>query len=159
LMTEISKPLSLQLPRKYRVPGIVLTVFGAALLIARFAYGFKPAWLDTNTFAVYSVYIEAKYFEIIGNQMIEEIGGVSLFSGMLMIALAKEKTEGPETDRLRLRAFVFSFYLSFGYLLFSLLLLYGFGYVIAMLLFPVFLLASYIIVFLLLMKKWKAQNL
>lgn len=157
-MAEKSTPFPLLLPRKCRLPGIVLTTFGAIILIARFVYDFKPSWLDTQTFAVYSVYVEAKYFTIIRNQMIEEIGGVCLFSGMLMIAFAKEKTEGPETGRLRLRAFVTTFYLGFGFLLLSLLLLYGFGYVIAMLLFPVLLLASYIVIFMLLMKKRNEHN-
>jgi len=157
-MTEKSTPLSLLLPRKYRLAGIVLTALGAIMLIARFAYNFKPSWLDSQTFAAYSVYAEAKYFTIIRNQMIEEIGGLFLFSGMLMVALAKGKTEGAETDCLRLRAFVISFYLGFGFLLLSLLLLYGFGYVIAMLLFPVFLLASYIVVFALLVKKRKLHK-
>lgn len=157
-MTEKSNPLALLLPRRFRIAGVVLTVLGAIILVARFTFGFKPAWLDTYTFALYSVYVEVKYLAIIRNQMIEEIGGIILFSGMLMVALSKEKKEGPEIDSLRLRAFIISFYLCVVFVLLSMLLAYGFGYIVAMLIFPVFLLASYIVVFTLSMKKWKSYN-
>jgi len=138
------------LPGRYRLPGIVLSLLGGILLVARFAYNYTPAWLDARVPVIYSVYVEAKYFTIIRNQLIEEIAGILFFAGLILWILAKKKKENTIVNRLRLAAFRICLYACCAYLFFSLLFIYGFGFLMAMLFFPVFIFCSFIIVF-----EWK----
>jgi len=141
---------SFLLPGSFRLPGFIIAIIGCILLLLRFYYHYQPSWLDTRVFAIFSIYVEAKYFSIIRNQVMEEVGAVLLFSGLVMMVLSRKKWETTEVDWLRLKAFKTTLFICTLYLLLSLLFVYGFGYVMAMLIFPVILFAAYVLVF-----EWK----
>lgn len=141
------KVKSFLLPGKSRPVGIVLILAGITLLFLKYKFNWKPDFLELRIFAFYSFYIEAKSFTFITHQVIEEIGGVFLLSGMFMVAFSREKEESEILDTLRLRAFLLTSYLNFFYLLVSVLFFYGFGFVGALTLYVVFWLASYILAF------------
>ena len=132
---------------KYRPIGLVLILAGITLLILKFKFNWKPDFLELKIFAFYSFYIEAKSFTFITHQVIEEIGGVLLLSGMFMVAFSREKEESEILDALRLKAFLLTSYLNLIYLLISILFFYGFGFVGALTFYVVFWLASYILSF------------
>jgi hypothetical protein len=138
---------SFLLSGKYRPVGLVLILAGITLLILKFKFNWKPDFLELKIFAFYSFYIEAKSFTFITHQVIEEIGGVLLLSGMFMVAFSREKEESELLDALRLKAFLLTSYLNLIYLLISVLFFYGFGFVGALTFYMVFWLASYILSF------------
>lgn len=138
---------SFLLSGKYRPVGLVLILAGITLLILKFKFNWKPDFLELKIFAFYSFYIEAKSFTFITHQVIEEIGGVLLLSGMFMVAFSREKEESEILDTLRLKAFLLTSYLNLIYLLISILFFYGFGFVGALTFYVVFWLASYILSF------------
>ncbi len=138
---------SFLLSGKYRPVGLVLILAGITLLILKFKFNWKPDFLELKIFAFYSFYIEAKSFTFITHQVIEEIGGVLLLSGMFMVAFSREKEESEMLDTLRLKAFLLTSYLNLIYLLISVMFFYGFGFVGALTFYVVFWLASYILSF------------
>lgn len=135
------------MPIGLRPLGIFFTFSGILLLILKFQFNIKPEFLDLKVFAFYSFYIESKSFTFITHQMIEEIGGVLLLSGLFLIAFTREKVELDLIGDLRLKAFFISTYLNFFYILISILFFYGFGFVGALTLFSISWLATFLLAF------------
>jgi hypothetical protein len=109
--------------------GIILTGAGIIFLIIRFYYGIKPEIFNLKAFAVLSSYLESRYFEVIKNQMIEEIGGVLLLTGLFMIIFSREKNENHDVGMIRLQAFLITAYINTFFLIISILFTFGFGFV------------------------------
>ena len=149
---------SFLMPGGLRPLGIVFSIAGMLLLILKYKFNFKPDFLNFKVFAFYSVYIEAKSFIFITHQMIEELGGVLLISGLFLIAFTREKVETEILEALRLRAFYMMAYLNFVFLLFAILFFYGFGFVGALTVFTFFWLAAYTILFRVLIYRTKLKN-
>jgi hypothetical protein len=116
-------------PFYVRYVGLGFIFIGIIIGIIRFYFGQKPDILDMKIFAFYSSYLESKYLEIIRNNMSEEFTGFFILSGLFLIAFAKEKKEDEHTNSIRLRAFIYSFYLNFVFLLGALLFTFGFAFV------------------------------
>jgi glucose uptake protein GlcU len=146
------------IPKGLRPFGIVLFIFGIILTLLKFRFNFKPDFLDFKVFAVYSYYIEAKSFSMITHQMIGEIAGIFLLSGLFLIAFTRENEESEIVDSLRLKAFMITAYLNLFYLLFSILFFFGFGFVGTLTLFTVYWLAVYLVVFRYLLYKNKSKR-
>lgn len=135
------------LPASSRLPGAVLVLAGIFLLTLKYAFDFKPHFLEMKMFAFYTYYIEAKSFSIIKHQMIEEFGGVLLLAGLFMVAFSREKIENEWTRRLRLKSFMITAWFFLVYLLVSVLFFYGFGFVGALTFSVITWLVCYILVF------------
>lgn len=115
--------------------GVVLAALGSLLVFTRFYLGIKPDPLNVGVFAVHSHYLESKHFEMIKNQIIEEIGGVLLIVGLFIVAFTKEKNENENAGRfreMRLEAFFISAYLNTIFLIMAMLFTFGFGFVYMM---------------------------
>jgi hypothetical protein len=117
------------LPFKFRPWGYLFAITGVILLILRFKFGLKPDFLTSRVFALYSDYLQTKYFQIISNQLIEEISGLLILAGLFMIAFSREKVDFEQANSLRLKAFCISAYLNTAFLAIAILLTFGFGFV------------------------------
>lgn len=145
------------MPNGWRLLGFIFFISGIILLILKYKFNLKPDFLDLKVFAIYSFYIEAKKFTMITHQMIADIAGILLLTGLFILAFTKEKNESDAFDPLRLKAFVLASYINLFYLLVSILFFFGFGFVGALTLYMVVWLAAYFLVFkVLLYKKNKA---
>ncbi len=149
---------NLLMPNGLRPFGLVLLILGIILSILKFKFNLKPDLLDLKVFAVYSYYIEAKIFTMITHQMIGEIGGIFMLSGLFLLAFTKEKEESEILNSLRLRAFLLTAYLNIFYLIFTALFFFGFGYVGTLTLFVLYWLAVYLIVFRYLIYRYRHNN-
>jgi len=146
----ISRPMkgfSYLLPRGFRFVGLIFAGVGTFLGIMRFYFGVKPDLLDQKVFAVYSVYLKTRTMKIESNQLIEEIVGLLVILGLLMIAFAREKNETPQISAVRLKAFFISFYINAAFLIFSILFTFGLAFIYMTVLNLVLPLSIYIIVF------------
>jgi hypothetical protein len=132
--------------------GIFFLIIGFIFGVARFKYGFKPDLLDFKMFAFYSSYIEAKYMEIIRNNLGEEITGLFIITGLFLIAFARETEESEMTNKLRLKAFFLAAYLNFFFLLIALFFTFGFAFVYLLMANMGFGLIAYIVSFRILMQ-------
>ena len=126
---EMSKLL---LPRYFRYIGLFLTIAGIAMSVVRFGYGIKPDFLEAKVFVVYAAYLQTSEFRFITNNISEEICGLTLLSGLFLLAFSKCRHETEEIWKLRTKAFVYSFYTLTALLLFCLLFIYGWGFLMVM---------------------------
>jgi len=145
------KGFSYLLPKGFRFVGVVFTTVGTIVGIMRFYFGVKPDLLDQKVFAVYSVYLKTRTMKIESNQLIEEIVGLLLILGLLMIAFAREKDESSQISSIRLKSFFISFYINTAFLIFSILFTFGLAFIYMAILNLVVPLSIYIIVFQILM--------
>lgn len=113
----------------------------------RFQYGVKPAALDVPVFAVHSVFLETRSFTVIHNNVAEELAGLCLLAGLVLIAFSREATEDAAVAGRRLRALIVSCYLSAGVVGLGLLFLYGLGFVALLVTVPFLQLVCYLALF------------
>jgi len=139
--------MSFLLPGWFRYPGIVFILAGSVLAYIRFSMGIKPDFLEMQTFAVYSSYFDSKFFQLIGNNMSEEIIGVLVVSGLGFLAFARDKNESVITIHLRVRALFISMYAELCFLILSFVFFYGLAFVYMLILDVCFPLVIFILVY------------
>ena len=141
------KHFSFLLPGRLKLQGSILIFIGSFLGIVRFWYGIKPDFLNFKMFAIYSSYLQSKTFEVVTNQMSEEVVGILILSGLFMVAFAKEKNENHRISAFRLKSFFISFYLNTLFLILAMIFTFGFGFVYMMIVNLVSWLLIYIVSF------------
>lgn len=124
-----STKTKLLLPCKFKTAGYVCILPGFILLLIRFYFDIKPSFFDIKTFALYSTYLQTKYFSVIENHFTEEIGGFLIFLGFAFIILSIEKDEKPEFNEIRLKAFFITFYANYLFLIISILFVFGIAFI------------------------------
>ena len=122
------KEISYLLPRGFRFLGFVFTGMGTLFGFVRFYIGHKPEILNRKVFAFFSSYLDDKFFEIIGNQILEEIAGIFLLSGLFMIAFSREKMESKSMDAYRLKAFFITAYVSIIFMILAVIFTFGMAF-------------------------------
>jgi hypothetical protein len=145
------------MPGSLRFVGIIFFVIGCLFGLARFYFGIKPEFLEIKVFAVFSSYFQTKYMELISNNMIEELTGFFMLSGLFLIAFSREREESRHMDEIRLRSFFISAYLNFLFLILSLFLTFGFAFVYVLFLNMLFGLSAYIVTFRILLLRNKSK--
>jgi hypothetical protein len=117
------------LPHKIKFVGIVLFLLGLVAAYLRFYAGLKPSYLTVPVFAVYSSFLETKTFQVITNNVSEEITAILLLLGLFAINFSKEVIENEKVDSLRLFSFASSVLLNTMILIFCVLFIFGFAFV------------------------------
>ena len=147
------------LPNGLRPLGLIFVTIGIILLILKYRFNYKPDFLDLKVFALYSFYIEAKTFTMITHQMIADIAGIFLLTGLFIMSFTKEKNESDILDLLRLKAFILTAYVNLIYLLSSILFFFGFGFVGALTFFMIVWLSAYFLIFRVMLYQKGRENL
>lgn len=147
---------NLLLPYRFKFVGLILLFLGFAFSIAYIWFDFQ---VRMPVFAVYSAFIETKTFATFPTNVADELILILLLSGFLLIVFSREKQENLIPEFLRLKAFMYSLIVNTALLLFSVIFVYGSGF-IAVLVFniisiPVF----YLTAFYILKKKQKRQKI
>lgn len=119
----------LLLPYKFKPVGWLLILPGLLLLLIRYYFEIKASLLNLKVFAIYSTYLETKYFTVIENHVTEELGGLLLFLGFMFLNLSKEKEEQPEYNQYRFQAFIYTFYSTYLFLIISILFVFGIAFI------------------------------
>ncbi len=135
------------LPRRLRPVGYLLTLLGGGLAVLRFHYGVKPDFLDLPVFAIRSVYLETRSFTVIRNNLAEEVAGLFLLVGLVLIAFSRETTEDATVAARRLRALIVSCYLSAIVIALGLLFFFGLAFGAVLLAAPFLQLCCYLALF------------
>ncbi len=83
--------------------------------------------LEMNVFAIFDLQIFQKnvFFGFTKTDIVDEILGVLIIIGALLVAFSREKLEDEFITRIRLESLVWSTYLNYGILISSMLLLYS----------------------------------
>ncbi len=144
------------LPYRFKFVGLILLFLGFTFSIAYIWFDFQ---VRMPVFAVYSAFIETKTFATFPTNVADELILILLLSGFLLLVFSREKQENLIPEFLRLKAFMYSLIVNTALLLFSVIFVYGSGF-IAVLVFniisiPVF----YLTAFYILKKKQKSQKI
>ncbi len=154
-MSDIKKA-KLFLPNYFKIVGIALLIPGIIAVVLRFYYSIKPEFLNVKVFAVYSIYIDTKYFKVISNNISEEIVALLILTGLFFIALSQEIIENEDLVFIRLHSFILSVYLNFIFILFSLFFVFGIAFIQVLMLNMVSFLVIYIIIFNIYLYRYKS---
>jgi hypothetical protein len=134
-------------PNKSRLLGLTLLLIGIVLTYIRFSIGIKPEYLNQKVFAIYSSFLEKSYFTITTNNIFEEICGLSVLIGLVIIAFSKEKQENEKVQEIRLYSFLYAVYANIIITFLTFIFIYGIGFVAFTMLNMYLVLILYIIIF------------
>jgi len=117
---------NLLLPYRFKFAGFLLLCAGSISAFIYILFDFK---FKMPVFAVYSSYLDTKMFKTITTNISEELTLLLLISGFALIIFSREKNEYEGLDSLRLKAFARAMILNIIFLLFSVLFVYGTGFI------------------------------
>lgn len=135
------------LPNKLRIVGWLLLFVGIIFTAFRFYFGLKPEFLEIKVFAIYSSFLQKKYFSFITNNISEEICGLSILIGLFFLAFSKEKNENMNTLEIRIHSLFYANFLNVILLGLSFLFIFGLGFVHILILNIFLFLILFIIIF------------
>jgi hypothetical protein len=132
------------LPYRWKLAGIAISAAGAisALIYILFDFKFKMP-----VFAVYSSFLETKTFETFKTNVAEEITLSLLIIGLSLVVFSKEKNESEGLDPLRFKAMARAIIVNNIFLLFSVLFIFGTGFIAVLVVNVVSLLVFYLAFF------------
>ncbi len=116
----------LLLPYTWKVVGFFLAMVGVVL-------GFFYIWFDFRftmpVFAVFSSFLETKLFVTFNTNFADELIMLLLVSGLALIVLSKDKTESENLDAIRGKALIKALISNSIFLFFSILFIFGSGFI------------------------------
>jgi hypothetical protein len=120
------------LPFYWKIIGYILTLAGILCTYFRFGLGIKPAFLEMKVFAIYSSIFETHYFSAVYNNISEEICGILLLTGLILLTFSREKSECEEFWLIRYRSMFLAVFMNAGLLTISFLFVFGWGFLVIM---------------------------
>ena len=132
------------LPYRWKMAGIVLSSAGAisALFYSLFDFKFKM-----TVFAVYSSFLDTKILQTFNTNVAEEITLSLLITGLSLIVFSREKKETADLEAIRSKAMARAVIINNVLLLFSVLFIYGTGFIAVLVLNIFSLLLLYLVFF------------
>lgn len=125
------KIISSNVPRKeLRITGYVSVLIGIILSFIRFYFGIKPEFLYLKVFAIYSSYLEEKYFVLITNNILDEIIGILLSLGSYLVIITNDSFKNLDNEFSK--SFLIAITLNTIMIIISFLLFYGLAFVYMM---------------------------
>jgi hypothetical protein len=141
---------NLLLPYRWKLAGIALSSAGAISALIYIIFDFK---FKMPVFAVYSSFIETKTFETFKTNVAEEITLALLILGLSLVVFSKEKNETDGLAAIRANAIFRAMIVNNFLLLFSVLFIFGTGFIAVLALNVISLPLIYLVFFY--VKKWK----
>lgn len=117
-------------PHKFKTIGWWILIPSAIIGLFTLLSDFEPAFLDLNVpaFFIDELFGEEKSFGIVENNILNEILGVLIIIGSLLVAFSKEKLEDEYISKIRLESLVWAVYFNYGILLIGFLVIFDFAF-------------------------------
>jgi hypothetical protein len=114
------------IPNRFRKIGWLLFLPGLLLGLWYLLGQSAPAFFDAKVFAVAGQPFLGKTvrFSFIENNLLDELAGLLIILGALMIAFSKEKTEDEFITRIRMESLVWATYVNYFILLLAIVFIY-----------------------------------
>ncbi|MBC7569480.1 MAG: hypothetical protein H7319_07090 [Spirosoma sp.] len=109
---------NLLFPHRYRLIGWLIFIPSALLGLATMYLDYAVKWLSVGPMTTISL------FQSSPNNLTNELAGVGVIIGLMLIAFSREEIEDEMTNQLRLEALQWSVYLNYLILLLAILLVY-----------------------------------
>jgi hypothetical protein len=116
---------------KFKYVGLLLLLSGLILTLLNQIHRLK---IRLPVLAVHSSYIQTKYFTIITTNIFEEITLLCLLAGFLLLVFSKERVEMKAYETLREESWKSVIFLNSALLVFSILFIYGKGFIAVLIL-------------------------
>jgi len=117
---------NLLLPYPVKFAGLLLTFAGMVMSVFYLLFDFR---FTIPVFAIFSSFLETKMFVTFNTNFADELTMLLLFTGLILIVFSKEKTESEYLDATREKAIVKALIYNNIMLLFSILFIYGSGFI------------------------------
>lgn len=114
-------------PHRYKKVGWLLLLPAFIVGLVSLILEWEPTWLDMQvpSILVDELFGEEKWFASEKNNILNEICGVLVILGGLLVAFSKERLEDEYIGKIRLESLVWATYVNYGVLLLALLFVYG----------------------------------
>ncbi|MBC5993422.1 hypothetical protein H8S84_11295 [Pontibacter sp. SD6] len=91
---------------------------------------YAPFEWNATVFAIYDggLFEANKVMALVENNVFDELVGIAAIVGGLLAAFSKEKDEDEYIAQIRLESLLWATYINYGFLLFSILFIYGSGF-------------------------------
>jgi len=110
---------------RYKISGMILIAAGLIMALLYFAVDFR---FEAPVFAIISSYAETRFFTFFKTNFADELILLTLLTGFLLVSFSREKIEEDYFASLRHKALVSSVIINSAILLFSILFIYGGGF-------------------------------
>lgn len=117
------------LPHRWKYAGMALTFLG---ILSSIFYMLSDFRFKMPVFAVYSSFLETKYFTAFQTNFTEELVLILLISGFSLLIFSKDKHESIMLDLIRLKAFFKALAINTFLLFFSVLFIFGSGFMVVL---------------------------
>ncbi len=114
------------LPYPWKFAGIFLSLCGIVLAIFYLWFDFR---FTLPVFAAYSSFLETKMFTTFSTNFADDLILLLLLIGLGLIVFTKEKIETEQMDLFRTKAAAFAFIANIIFLIFSVLFIFGSGFI------------------------------
>jgi len=117
-------------PYKFKIAGIILLIPGLTLAILNFFFNYESSFLDWKVFAIADAsFLRGDvYFQIVENNVTNELAGLLLIFSLVFIAFSREKQEDELISKIRLESLLWATYINYAVLIVSLIFLYNFAF-------------------------------
>jgi len=119
-------------PHRYKIIGWVVLIPAAVLGFLYLFFDVEPAFLDVKVFSVFGsgsfLSSSSKVFQLVKNNITDEIAGVLFIIGALLVAFSREKTEDEFIAKTRLESLVWATYANYIILIFCFLFFFDLGF-------------------------------
>ncbi|HLX92131.1 MAG TPA: hypothetical protein VKR32_10635 [Puia sp.] len=112
-------------PHACKAIGFVLAIPAFILMIFNIHYGFEFPFLEYHAKADHISLDNGLLFNIQSNNFTDELGGVTLIIGLLLIAFSRERQEDERIQKLRLESLLWAVYVNSIFLIISIIFFYG----------------------------------
>ena len=114
------------LHHKFKIPGMVMAAAGLVMAILYFSIDFR---FEVPVLAVVSTYMETGFFRVFKTNFADEAILLLLLTGFFLMTFSREKKEFAAYDVIRVRAAKRTVITTTAILLFSVLFIYGSGFI------------------------------
>lgn len=117
-------------PHRFKLIGWILFVPAVILGLLITLFDYTPVEWNATVFAIYDggLFEANKVMTLVKNNVFDEIVGVVAIVGGVLAAFSKEKDEDEYIAQIRLESLLWATYINYGFLLFSILFIYGLGF-------------------------------
>lgn len=110
---------------RMKYAGLVLAIPAFALMVANLNFDFTLAFLDYSRPSENFSFNEGFLFNLHENNFTDELGGVLLTSGLLLMAFSREKDEDERIMQLRLESLLWAVLINSLFIMVSIILFYN----------------------------------
>ncbi|MDX5421150.1 MAG: hypothetical protein LPK07_05605 [Hymenobacteraceae bacterium] len=117
-------------PHRFKMIGWIMLIPSAIAGLLSLLFDYNLFSLNTTVFAVFedAFFEQRKMFTLTQNDIFDELVGALLVIGGMMAAFSKERHEDEYIAQIRLESLLWATYINYGFLLFSILFIYGLGF-------------------------------